>query len=453
MSEEVYDGEYYHLPPAEDRPKLALDDIDYHAGDDEDDEDDGDASDNEPDADSDTDNDGDGDGDDANDEDEADEVDAVADDNAYADICDATGEVDVQDTDDNTAEVPNTNIPLYGHSPNASTTDVPFRHNPLHDFESVVWLSFYLLLASVFKLSRKTPPEVASKYRTKQEVVFHKLFSERNMRIHIMNGGSQADHHFSELDPTVSAVAQLLLKMRTPLVNAFMRAEAEMTTERPIPFSMGKEAAAGMGTEILEIIAETLASKDLFISTEDKTRPRKPVAKQAATEDGQNLASSATPGQGGPEASSAQAGASLDPGQAATKSSRRQARPVPTSERTLRSHTRALEGIQAGGAVAGPSTAPSRSQPNTRSKTRTTGRATSTKTAAGRKVATKRTSQPAATRASGSKEPDPKATREMLDVDDSDGTAGAQKATAAGKKSSKSGDAATKTRQSRRTKN
>ncbi|GJE95074.1 hypothetical protein PsYK624_112530 [Phanerochaete sordida] len=286
MSEEVYKGGYLHLPPAKDRPKLALEDIDYHADDDDDDDDDADAWDNEPDADSDTDNDADGDGDDANDEDEADEADAVADDNAYADICDATGEVDAQDADDNTAEVPNTNVPLYGPSPNASITDVPFRHNPLHDFESVVWLSFYLLLAPVFK-SRKTAPEVASKYRTKQEVVFHKLFSDRITRTHIMSGESQVDHHFSELDPTVSAVAQQLLEVRTPLVNAFRRAEAEMTAERPIPFSVGEEAAAGMGTELLKIIAETLASKDLSISTEDTvTRPRRPVAKQAATEDG-----------------------------------------------------------------------------------------------------------------------------------------------------------------------
>ncbi|GJE95037.1 hypothetical protein PsYK624_112160 [Phanerochaete sordida] len=281
MSEEVHAGGYLHVPrdkDEEDEVALKAEDFDYHS-----------FVNNRK----------------ADGQDSSDDVknSAAADLRGVAD--DAGGQ--------HTASRPDRDAQLHEDPTDENATDVLFRHNPLHDLESTLWLSLYLLLAPEFKVPSTTPAEVASRYRTQQQIVFHKLFSNRETRRDIMSGrAATLDRLFSGLDPAIAAVARQLLKMRTPLISAFEEAEAEMTAENPIPFSAGSKAAARMQSRLLQIIRDTLAREDLNFLTEDTGRPRTPAVTLSILQDGQQPTAPTTLGPVGAGTPVVQAGASGD---------------------------------------------------------------------------------------------------------------------------------------------
>ena len=62
---------------------------------------------------------------------------------------------------------------------------VPFRYSPLHDFESVVWLSFYLLLAVELKnIGDLTPYQM-----TAQHILTYRLFCDLAFRKNVIWSG------------------------------------------------------------------------------------------------------------------------------------------------------------------------------------------------------------------------------------------------------------------------
>ena len=171
-------------------------------------------------------------------------------------------------------------VPTEGGVPDTKLTYIPFRHNPLHDLESVLWLCIYLLLAAMFKKRVQDTHQGVASFTANQEALFRKLFTRRDTRLDIMHAGTNMMEMFTGLHPTVCDVVNYLDIMRTALVDAFDEAEATMMADAPIPFTAGLEAAGVMARQVVAIVTRALVDNDLEILTEDDFRPRRPMWKQ-----------------------------------------------------------------------------------------------------------------------------------------------------------------------------
>ncbi|EKM53935.1 uncharacterized protein PHACADRAFT_145449 [Phanerochaete carnosa HHB-10118-sp] len=299
---------------------------------------------------------------------------------------------DAEDDEPTEAEHPPT--PVAKPTVDSPAAAIPFRHNPLHDLESVVWLCFYLLLAATFKKEKVvgyTHKAVAA-FAAHQDEVFRHVFTRQEMRLHIMNLNAKVDDIFSGLHPTVKEVAGHLLAMRAPLVEGFIAAEATMSAENPIPFTAGSRAVAEMGRHVFDIVNQLLSRKDLKILTEDDFRPQRPVWKQITPKAKPRLLPSPTADASTPQGANAdptavnevqdhglasvhdQAGAIARPNTRSASS---------TLRRTTRSQSKKAQSSQATatGDDAGISSSIQESQPNTKGKGKAPHRTTRSQTA------------------------------------------------------------------------
>ncbi|GJE95059.1 hypothetical protein PsYK624_112380 [Phanerochaete sordida] len=267
VSEEVHEGGYLYTPMEPyDRPSVPLSDIDFHADDSDDD---------------------------SNDEFRHNIDVAAAEPSLEAeDASNGVGEHCSNSSSQEEAIYEGQAEQLDEEIPDPVTGDraqkAPFQRNALHDLESVLWLSFYLILAPVFKPLSKIPSEVALQHRAQQKWVFHKLFSEHYTRSIIMiRGGTGRGHLFAALEPTIASIAQQLLTIRDYLITAFSKAEAHMTPDHPISSSAGREATARMSLQILRIIKHTLAKRDIKILAGD--RPHRSTLSQEEARSGRQI--------------------------------------------------------------------------------------------------------------------------------------------------------------------
>ncbi|GJE95867.1 fungal protein kinase domain-containing protein [Phanerochaete sordida] len=108
----------------------------------------------------------------------------------------------------------------------------PFRHNGLHDGESVFWLGLYLLLTSVLarrgKDGKLVADEADAHYQAAQRAFAWKVFAEPGVRARIMTveGALLADT--ANLDPRIQKVLTSLDEMRKQILQTYRVVEGKL---------------------------------------------------------------------------------------------------------------------------------------------------------------------------------------------------------------------------------
>lgn len=151
---------------------------------------------------------------------------------------------------------------------NTASPDVPFRYNPLHDYESLFWLCLFLLLGASLKEDCRYKANGLSRFTTTQKDLFVRIFSAPFIeKSEIMLESKMFSKLNENLHPTVSLVMTELQGMRTGLVDAFTNAERNMDTQHPIPITVGRRTGRLMVTRVMSIIHH-LREDDLEFAVE-----------------------------------------------------------------------------------------------------------------------------------------------------------------------------------------
>ena len=100
---------------------------------------------------------------------------------AYANnVAESSG--DASDDDD---DIPI--LPTVTTESKAQTPPLPFRHNPLHDLESVFWLAMYMLLAgTLIHAGDSLKHKVIEAHNEAQQKLAEALFCDRTFRSEVM---------------------------------------------------------------------------------------------------------------------------------------------------------------------------------------------------------------------------------------------------------------------------
>lgn len=141
--------------------------------------------------------------------------------------------------------------PILSHRPDK----IPFRHNPLHDFESLFLLCIFLLLATEFKKRSEDTTDAISKFERAHSRLFAVVFSDASLRRELFTGGAELSTLFKALHPSIRQIALRLDVVREAFRSAYADAEAAMTTSTPIPHTAGSELAAAFANQLLACIA------------------------------------------------------------------------------------------------------------------------------------------------------------------------------------------------------
>lgn len=184
-----------------------------------------------------------------------------------------------------------------------------FRHNPLHDMESFVWLSLYLLLIGTLVEARDATPEQLSKFTNNHHRLARKLFTEKVTRRDVINDKKRLEALVTaaSLHPQAKLVGFCLVNMTNWLIDAYIA--AERTLDEPIKFTVAQDnklydrfrhcllqiTALLVQTDLIvtvdakscEQLRQALAKPDLPDEDEDEDEIGAPAAKKAKTESSQ----------------------------------------------------------------------------------------------------------------------------------------------------------------------
>ena len=111
---------------------------------------------------------------------------------------------------------------------------VVFRHNPLHDVESVFWLSMFMLLVPEFENNEledgkhKYSSKDFQHYMTAQHDLAWLLFHRNNVRVAAMMSSTWLRNHMHNLLPTVREVLGVLADMRDIIATTYQEAEMDL---------------------------------------------------------------------------------------------------------------------------------------------------------------------------------------------------------------------------------
>jgi hypothetical protein len=114
---------------------------------------------------------------------------------------------------------------------------IPFRHNGLHDIESLLWVALYILLAcTLIEPEAKEELQVYSQYmKAQRNLAFH-VFCNSAFRLRLTCGNSHDLLDASKsLHPRVCEVLVALDKLRERIVAMYKRAEADLLEEPHVP--------------------------------------------------------------------------------------------------------------------------------------------------------------------------------------------------------------------------
>ena len=141
---------------------------------------------------------------------------------------------------------------------------IPFRHNPLHDMESIFWLSVWLPLR--LKLV-ENDPDISSKawnqFMAAQGTLGDQLFRDQAFRGSVM--ANCLVDHVADILPQVSTIVCILDDFRQALVDRFREVEKRI---REPGYKIGFDAADGLHSSLhqdLVEIATLLDKKNLFV--------------------------------------------------------------------------------------------------------------------------------------------------------------------------------------------
>lgn len=143
----------------------------------------------------------------------------------------------------------------------------PFFYNPLHDLESIWWITIYFVVNKETELASKEPGVATVKYTPlteDQRVYARSLFYDwatRFMAIQMVTG-SPLDKHLSSLPSHLSMISTELIELRKKLVSHYMNIE--------VPgFIITKTVCQdlyGHFTKAFKKIARSLARQDILVA-------------------------------------------------------------------------------------------------------------------------------------------------------------------------------------------
>ncbi|GJE95054.1 hypothetical protein PsYK624_112330 [Phanerochaete sordida] len=162
--------------------------------------------------------------------------------------------------------------PILSHRPDK----IPFRHNPLHDFESLFLLCIFLLLATEFEKRPEDTTDAISKFERAHSRLFAVVLSDTSLRRRLFTGGAELSTLFKALHPSMRQIALRLDVVREAFRSAYADAEAAMTTSTPIPHTAGRELAAIFANQLLACIA-VLRKSTLHFLEETQLRSQSPA--------------------------------------------------------------------------------------------------------------------------------------------------------------------------------
>ncbi|EKM53990.1 uncharacterized protein PHACADRAFT_122666 [Phanerochaete carnosa HHB-10118-sp] len=105
---------------------------------------------------------------------------------------------------------------------------MPFRHNPLHDLESVLWIALYIVLCSTIeKWDADLPDEEWANYSLERSRLAAKLFNDSLFRAEVVGGGNAFRWSLPKLHPTLQAISRKLNEYLVELVGLYRSAEQQ----------------------------------------------------------------------------------------------------------------------------------------------------------------------------------------------------------------------------------
>ncbi|KIP12353.1 hypothetical protein PHLGIDRAFT_113828 [Phlebiopsis gigantea 11061_1 CR5-6] len=148
----------------------------------------------------------------------------------------------------------------------------PFRHNPLHDMESLVWLSLYLLLVGILVHAGDATPEELSEFTDKHRALARDLFTQKVTRRDVMNDMKRLGALITaaSLHPQAELVGAQLAMMTKSLIAAYIA--AERTLDEPIKFTVAKDNKLYENFRVhLREILRILVPNDLTVTVDAKS--------------------------------------------------------------------------------------------------------------------------------------------------------------------------------------
>ncbi|GJE97376.1 hypothetical protein PsYK624_135920 [Phanerochaete sordida] len=102
---------------------------------------------------------------------------------------------------------------------------MPFRHNPLHDLESLLWLAFYIVLCSIMeKWDSRVSDEQWASYALSRRTLAAKLFNDLLFRHWLVSGGV-LDPELKQLHPTLHVICDKVKQCLEDLSDLYLSAE------------------------------------------------------------------------------------------------------------------------------------------------------------------------------------------------------------------------------------
>ncbi|EKM48777.1 uncharacterized protein PHACADRAFT_132197 [Phanerochaete carnosa HHB-10118-sp] len=136
---------------------------------------------------------------------------------------------------------------------------MPFRHNPLHDLESVLWLALYIVLCSTIeKWNADLPDEEWANYSLARSRLAAKLFNDSVFRSEVIGVGNAFCSSLAKLHPAIQAICDKLDEYIMELVGLYRSAE-----QRQLQAAI-EAASASSATPVPEAIPYTVAHKAKF---------------------------------------------------------------------------------------------------------------------------------------------------------------------------------------------
>ena len=106
-----------------------------------------------------------------------------------------------------------------------------FRHNPIHDIESVFWLSLYILLVCIIIRDPKGSEKEHNAYMRAQRKLSYELFCNPVFRREVMAGDGLLTQGSANLYPQVGRAILMLDEVRKQIVQFYREAEENLHEE------------------------------------------------------------------------------------------------------------------------------------------------------------------------------------------------------------------------------
>ncbi|KIP07792.1 hypothetical protein PHLGIDRAFT_12972 [Phlebiopsis gigantea 11061_1 CR5-6] len=171
--------------------------------------------------------------------------------------------------DDTDVTLPSFVPPTTSGSSNDKPGTVPFKHNPLHDLESLFWLGVYILYVGyLVKVGNTSQTDLANQTNAQNRLAAN-LFRNPTFRARmLMPNNFRVEYTNAHLNPHVQTITDQLDEILKAVIMAFVDAEDNLSA--PIPFDIAKRLGLyGTIKKSLGAIIALLATCDITVAIDE----------------------------------------------------------------------------------------------------------------------------------------------------------------------------------------